>query len=309
MKPTAILITGSYDDLADEPGDGTNFINCDREVATHISVYLAEDHEIEPVQDFPLKPDSAKAYVDALLLASHLAEQHQVRIRDTYQKTNFQRTPAKCTSCQSTTGQACNDKGCGHLEAGNGEPEKPLRVTDAMYHAFVEATRLQGNESETVKDLIMNGLEAALDWLPPSSDPEWTERRIDNALLVQERDALRELLKDALEYEVGEIDKPAWRELQERARKILPCVDEGCPQAGSEHVCTTIAKGAPPKPDTTKYAFDTVQPGMLRTRYHELQNGNGTLTPEEIAAGWFFDDDYDGLLAHTSWLGHEKDRP
>lgn len=30
--------------------------------------------------------------------------------------------PAACASCGSTTGEACNDKGCGHLESGNGEP-------------------------------------------------------------------------------------------------------------------------------------------------------------------------------------------
>lgn len=52
-----------------------------------------------------------------------------------------------------------------------------------------------------------------------------------------------------------------------------------------------------------------IGPGMTKVRYHELQYGDGTLTPEEIAAGWFFDDDYDGLLAHDSWEGHEKDRP
>ena len=27
-----------------------------------------------------------------------------------------------CTRCGATTGQACNDMGCGYLEAGNGEP-------------------------------------------------------------------------------------------------------------------------------------------------------------------------------------------
>lgn len=28
----------------------------------------------------------------------------------------------KCTNCGASTGQACNDKGCGYLESGNGEP-------------------------------------------------------------------------------------------------------------------------------------------------------------------------------------------
>lgn len=186
-----------------------------------------------------------------------------------------------------------------------GQPERPLRVTDAMYHAFVNATRLQGNESETVKDLVMNGLEAALDaQVPQSVEAEQLREnhRKHAARLISERGVLRDLLRMCLRH----VKNPT---LYKEIEKVLPCVDEGCPQAGSEHVCTTIAKGAPPKPDTTKYAFDTVQPGMLRTRYHQLQHEGGTLTAEEIAAGWFFDDDYDGLLAHTSWPGHEKDRP
>lgn len=437
MKPTAIWITGSYDALADEPGDGTNFINCVREVATHISVYLAEDHEIEPVQDFPLKPGSAKAYADALTLAAGLAHEKTLPIRDTYQN-NFFRAPAypQVEQRYCVDGAVYPNDENGPLFQGDGQyppfvifdiqgqknlpghyqtreaaeealskllglPEQPQpfqtpdcpdcacvqdgqclctpskpsaapaerapRVTDAMYHAFVDATRLQGNESETVKDLVMNGLEAALEWLPPSSDPVQTQARVDAALealkgilpyaeneasglhsyddceeeaakasaavlkaqevlagapvvtmkaarkalitkhaeLIKERDELRRLLTICLEE--GDLRQP----IREEIIKILPCVDEGCPQAGSEHVCTTIAKSQqpwPPKPDlreNDKYAG----PGMLKDRYLELQHGDGTLTPEEIAAGWFFDDDCDGLLAHTSWPGHEKDRP
>lgn len=32
----------------------------------------------------------------------------------------------KCGNCGSGTGQACNDKGCGYLESGNGEPSTPV---------------------------------------------------------------------------------------------------------------------------------------------------------------------------------------
>ena len=459
MTPAAIWITGSYDAFCDEAGEETQFVNCAREEATHISVHLLDNEQCEPVQDFPLRPDPAKAYVDALLLASKLAERHQVRIRDTYQKLDFQpkvemvrghkhtcanvqpgSTAADVCDCgavvdgKSVPANPCHVKlirvtgvydsnpgshapfwsPCHRSKASHvaifyeyqtgesgllakwllaaypealmaaveasvrlgvkvkddvngltfgpdgveekpeqpqdryavdgavypndengplfqgdgqyppfvifdiqaqknlsgyyqtreaaekalskmlGQPEKPLRVTDAMYHAFVNATRLQGNESETVKDLVMNGLEAALDAQAPECFC------VEHGLHIKE---LQRLLTLCLEE--GDLRQP----IREEIEKILPCVDEGCPQAGSEHVCTTIAKGAPPKPDTTKYAFDTVQPGMLRTRYHQLQHEGGTLTAEEIAAGWFFDDDYDGLLAHTSWPGHEKDRP
>lgn len=30
---------------------------------------------------------------------------------------------AKCSICESTTAQSCNDIGCGYLESGNGEPK------------------------------------------------------------------------------------------------------------------------------------------------------------------------------------------
>ena len=32
----------------------------------------------------------------------------------------------KCGNCGASTGQACNEKGCGYLEAGNGEPSAPV---------------------------------------------------------------------------------------------------------------------------------------------------------------------------------------
>lgn len=46
---------------------------------------------------------------------------------------------------------------------------------------------------------------------------------------------------------------------------------------------------------------------MPPARYKALQSGEAKLTPEEIAAGWFFDDEYDGLLANRAWPGHEGD--
>jgi hypothetical protein len=39
---------------------------------------------------------------------------------------------------------------------------------------------------------------------------------------------------------------------------------------------------------------------MEHERYEELMHG-GTLTPEEVEAGWFFSDEFDGLLIHRSW--------
>lgn len=51
--------------------------------------------------------------------------------------------------------------------------------------------------------------------------------------------------------------------------------------------------------------LDLAKLGYMRpSRYAELQVGEGKLTQAEIDAGWFFDDEYDGLLAHRSWEGH-----
>lgn len=231
MKPTAIWITGSYDAQAGIPGEGTNFINTTRESATHISVYLVEDHEIEPVQDFPLGDDPAKAYSDALTLASQLAHEKALPIRDTYQNNVF-RAPAypqvqlvrghkhTCANVQpgSTEADVCD---CGAVVDGKSVPadvENPLRVTDAMYHAFVDATRLQGNESETVKDLVMNGLEEAMTvYVPP--EPMGTMY----AELIKERDALRDLLRRC--HQTCDMPPTLYAEVE----KILPCVDEGGP--------------------------------------------------------------------------------
>lgn len=49
---------------------------------------------------------------------------------------------------------------------------------------------------------------------------------------------------------------------------------------------------------------------MSDSRYSDLLLGdnNATLTQQEIKDGWFFDDEYDGLLANHAWAGHEKDR-
>lgn len=49
----------------------------------------------------------------------------------------------------------------------------------------------------------------------------------------------------------------------------------------------------------------TKSPEMPAARYKALQNGEVKLTQEEKDAGWFFDDEYDGLLANRAWEGHE----
>lgn len=48
-----------------------------------------------------------------------------------------------------------------------------------------------------------------------------------------------------------------------------------------------------------------VEHGMSCQRYRELSLGNGPLTDQEKADGWFFDEEYDGLLANRAWEGHE----
>ncbi|WOZ57454.1 hypothetical protein [Pseudomonas phage vB_PseuGesM_254] len=48
------------------------------------------------------------------------------------------------------------------------------------------------------------------------------------------------------------------------------------------------------------------QHGMTLKRYNELfEDVTLALTPEEFQNGWYFDSDYDGLLVHESWEGHE----
>jgi hypothetical protein len=88
MKPTAIWITGTYDAHVSQPELGTNFTPCRLEDATHVSVYLVSDEEAEPVQDFPINGDQAKARVDALMLASSMQD---LPIKNTFIKT----APAK----------------------------------------------------------------------------------------------------------------------------------------------------------------------------------------------------------------------
>lgn len=46
--------------------------------------------------------------------------------------------------------------------------------------------------------------------------------------------------------------------------------------------------------------------GMTKKRYGELFNDvTLNLTEEEVKAGWYFSDEFDGLLIHTSWPEHE----
>lgn len=44
------------------------------------------------------------------------------------------------------------------------------------------------------------------------------------------------------------------------------------------------------------------QHGMTKERYQELSDSFDLhLTKEEVANGWFFSDEFDGLLVHKSW--------
>ena len=54
--------------------------------------------------------------------------------------------------------------------------------------------------------------------------------------------------------------------------------------------------------------YEWPQFGMTNERYGELYNSiDLLLTPEEIEAGWFFSDAFDGLLIHKSWPEAEFD--
>lgn len=60
---------------------------------------------------------------------------------------------AKCSICESTTGQQCNDIGCGYLESGNGEPEYVLygyaTPSGKLYASGMDA--VQAGEQSWVK--------------------------------------------------------------------------------------------------------------------------------------------------------------
>ncbi len=87
MNLSHILITGTYDNHFNTSEEGTDFCICQRSDATHVSVYLVDvEGNAEPVKDFPLGDDPARAYVDALMLASEHAVHKDSRIIDTYQK-------------------------------------------------------------------------------------------------------------------------------------------------------------------------------------------------------------------------------
>jgi len=48
--------------------------------------------------------------------------------------------------------------------------------------------------------------------------------------------------------------------------------------------------------------------GMTRARYNQLsRSADLNLTQEEIDAGWFFHNGFDGLLVHKSWPEAELD--
>lgn len=77
---------------------------------------------------------------------------------------------------------------------------------------------------------------------------------------------------------------------QKYHKQLKQCVDALL--EGLMEKCATNRE--PAKPNKT----------MPPARYNALQHGEASLTPEEIADGWFFDDEYDGLLANRSWEGH-----
>lgn len=41
-------------------------------------------------------------------------------------------------------------------------------------------------------------------------------------------------------------------------------------------------------------------------RYIELEHGDATLTPEELADGWYFCSCWDGMLIHGDWPESES---
>ncbi len=64
-----------------------------------------------------------------------------------------------------------------------------------------------------------------------------------------------------------------------------------------------------PEKDANPYGRESAGPGMTRARYNELcKDLRLALTEAEVAAGWYFDEEYDGLLVHESWPGHERGR-
>lgn len=97
-----------------------------------------------------------------------------------------------------------------------------------------------------------------------------------------------------------------WRDVESQARQVA--------EQAAERINLMNGVGAP-KPQSTdrkgkgghvcSCETPCPLPAMPRSRYMQLQNGKGQLTADERAAGWFFDDDYDGLLANRKWPGHE----
>jgi len=47
---------------------------------------------------------------------------------------------------------------------------------------------------------------------------------------------------------------------------------------------------------------------MTKARYMELNEGpEDTLTVDEMGGGWYFSDEWDGLLIHRTWVEAEND--
>ena len=96
------------------------------ELATDRDIYKAEVERLLPEID-TLRTQLAER--DALLRdlegKTILSWPDKHRISAALSASAEPRAP-KCGNCDASTGQACNDKGCGYLEAGNGEPSAPV---------------------------------------------------------------------------------------------------------------------------------------------------------------------------------------
>lgn len=82
---TDIFIVGTYDELADSGTVETCFQQCQRDEATHVSVYTSDGEEATPVVDYLIdKANPAKAHQEAALHAAGLSLKHLVRVTDQY---------------------------------------------------------------------------------------------------------------------------------------------------------------------------------------------------------------------------------
>lgn len=128
-KPTSILISGTYDHHHNTSEIGTDFRLCGRDEATHVSVFLIDEHHHEPVRDFALGvPANPGAYADALTLAAQLAHEHDVGIVDRFQKKVRLSADSKEWP----------------LEGGKAEPQHASEMSPAWRHEDSQAALREG---------------------------------------------------------------------------------------------------------------------------------------------------------------------